>query len=65
MTFENFEKTLDGFIEEGLLKGKKVGILEEKEATALEMLRDGMTLDKISKYTKLSSEKIHALKKRL
>ena len=93
MTFENFEKTLDAFkeeghlegkkegllkgiaegkkvglqegLEEGLKEGRKEGMLEGKEAAALEMLKDGVDLGKISQYTKLSSERVQALKSRL
>lgn len=61
MVFENLEKSWDAFKDEGLKEGLKEG----REKTALEMLRDNFDIEKISKYTKLSIERIHELRKML
>ena len=48
---------------EGFKTGKKEGIVEGKALTALEMLQDGLPIETISKYTKLSIEYITELSK--
>ena len=48
---------------EGFKAGKKEGIVEGKALTALEMLQDGLPIETISKYTKLSIEYITELSK--
>ena len=48
---------------EGYKAGKKEGIAEGKTLTALEMLQDGLPIETISKYTKLSIEYITELSK--
>jgi predicted transposase/invertase (TIGR01784 family) len=45
----------------GRRKGKLEGRVEEKRETALKMLHDGLPLDRISKYTGLSSQEIEKL----
>ena len=49
-------------IEEGHAQGHAQGLAEGLVAVAKEMLADGMSLDKIAKYTGLSQEEIAALK---
>ena len=49
----------EGIYEDGLMKGKQ----EEKIESALEMLKDGVDLDKVAKYTKLSLSIIQELAK--
>ena len=44
----------EGIYEDGLMKGKQVGRKESKVEFALELLKDGVALDKIAQYTKLS-----------
>jgi predicted transposase/invertase (TIGR01784 family) len=48
---------LDEGIEKGIEKGEQKGRVE----TAKEMLRDGMAIEKIAKFTKLPVEQIAAL----
>ena len=43
--------------------GKKEGLVEGKALTALEMLQDGLPIETIAKYTKLSVEYITELSK--
>ena len=49
----------EGIYEDGLMKGKQEGKIE----SALEMLKDGVDLDKVAKYTKLSLSIIKELAK--
>ena len=49
----------EGIYEDGLMKGKQEGKIE----SALEMLKDGVDLDKVAKYTKLSLSIIQELAK--
>lgn len=73
MVFENLEKSWDAFKDEGRKEGriegwkegKEKGREETKEETALEMLRDNVNINIISKYTKLPIDKIHNLSKKL
>lgn len=65
MLFMNFEKSLDNLEKEARQEGLEEGRVKEKEATALEMLRDKIDTETISKYTKLSLDKIHNLMKKL
>ncbi|MCP5047298.1 MAG: hypothetical protein GY940_09010 [bacterium] len=46
---------------EGIKEGKKEGIDKEKERTAKEMLKDGLAIQSIMKYTGLSEKKIKEL----
>jgi predicted transposase/invertase (TIGR01784 family) len=48
---------------EGEAKGRAEGKVEEKLETALKMLKDGMSVDVIKKYTGLHKEQIEQLKK--
>ena len=58
----------EGIYEDGLMKGKQVGWeegrTEGKLELALELLKDGMTLDKVAKYSKLSLSIIEELAKK-
>lgn len=45
------------------MEGKKQGLVEGKTSTALEMLQDGVPIETIAKYTKLSVEYITKLSK--
>lgn len=77
MVFENFEKSLDAFKEEGIkegiekgiekgrVKGREEGREEEKFETALAMLRDRVDIDVIAKYTRLPLERIRSLSKKI
>ncbi len=53
-----FREGMEKGIEKGLQKGTQKGKLE----TALEMLKDGVAVEKIAKYTGLSTDMITALK---
>jgi predicted transposase/invertase (TIGR01784 family) len=50
---------------EGVMEGIKEGIKEGITATALNMLKDGMAVENICKYTGLSKEQIDKLKANL
>ena len=50
-------------IEEGKAEGKAEGKIEEKLEIAKNMLKDGMNLEIVMKYTGLSKEKIENLAK--
>ena len=58
----------EGIYEDGLMKGKQVGCeggrKEGKLELALELLKDGMALDKVAKYSKLSLSIIKELAKK-
>ena len=47
--------------EEGRKEGKEEGRTEGKLEFALELLKDGMALDKVAKYSKLSLDMIEKL----
>ena len=49
----------EGLYEDGVMKGKQEGKIE----SALEMLKDGVALEKVAKYSKLSSSMIEKLAK--
>ena len=53
-----FREGMEKGIEKGLQKGTQKGKLED----ALEMLKDGVAVEKIAKYTGLSPDMITALK---
>ncbi|RHA12152.1 hypothetical protein DW949_08000 [Megasphaera sp. AM44-1BH] len=55
---EGMEKGMEKGLEKGLQKGTQKGKLED----ALEMLKDGVAVEKIAKYTGLSPDIITALK---
>jgi predicted transposase/invertase (TIGR01784 family) len=55
---EGMEKGMEKGLEKGLQKGTQKGKLED----ALEMLKDGVAVEKIAKYTGLSPDMITALK---
>ena len=46
---------------EGELQGEQRGRAKERESVAINMIRDGMSLEKIQKFTKLSFERIKEL----
>ena len=50
---------------EGIMEGRKEGIMEGRKegiiATALKMLKDGMTIENVCKYTGLSQQQIEKL----
>ena len=46
---------------EGELQGEQRGRAKERESVAINMIRDGMSLEKIQKFTKLSFERIREL----
>ena len=56
---------LDAARKEGRQEGIKEGIKENKECVATDMLKDGMPLDKIAKYSRLAEESIRNLAKSL
>ena len=49
--------------QEGRREGKEEGRKEEREALAVEMIKEGEPLAKIIKYTKLTEAAIHKLAK--
>ena len=53
----------EGIYEDGLMKGKEEGRTEGKLEFALELLKDGMSLEKVAKYSKLSLSMIKELAK--
>ena len=53
----------EGLYEDGLIKGKEEGRTEGKLELALELLKDGMSLEKVAKYSKLSLSMIEKLAK--
>ena len=46
----------------GRKEGREAGLKEQASATALNMLADGLPLEKIAQYTGLSAEDIQSLK---
>lgn len=54
--------TLDIFVEKGRKEGLLEGKLEEARNIALAMKQEGMPLEQISKFTKLTVEEIRKLK---
>ena len=46
---------------EGELQGEQRGRAKERESVAINMIRDGMSLEKIQKFTQLSFEHIKEL----
>ena len=60
---------LDAARQEGIQEGRKEGIQEgineTKEYVATDMLKDGMPLDKIAKYSRLAEDAIRSLAKSL
>ena len=53
----------EGIYEDGMMKDKKEGKIEGKLELALELLKDGMSLEKVAKYSKLSLSMIKELAK--
>jgi|SRR5690625_4719782 len=49
----------------GREKGREEGREEEREEVALEMLRDGLSIERIMKYTQLKMKQIERLKSKL
>ncbi len=52
----------EGF-SEGLSQGKAQGRSEEKQQIVKEMMRDGVTWEKIAQYTSISVEQVHSILK--
>ena len=48
---------------EGKIEGKMEGRVEEKHKIALSMLKDGMSVEIVCKYTGLTGQQIEAIKK--
>ena len=69
MTLFSQEEVMDAYGEdcrrEGREKGREEGRKEERESTALNMLRDKMSIATIMKYTQLPEDRILALAKTL
>ena len=59
---EGMEKGIEKGMEKGMEKGLQKGTQKGKLETALEMLKDGVAVEKIAKYTGLSTDMITALK---
>lgn len=59
----NDRDELKAATEKGKEEGRQEGRQEEKTETALNMLKDGLSLETISKYTGLSIKEIEALRK--
>ena len=55
------KNVLDYALKEGMEKGKLEGKLEEAKEIALEMKKDGLPFEQISKFTKLTIEEIEKL----
>ena len=53
----------EGLYEDGLMKGKEEGRKEGKVELALELVKDGIALEKVAKYSKLSLSMIEKLAK--
>ena len=53
----------EGLYEDGLMKGKEEGRKEGKLDLALELVKDGIALEKVAKYSKLSLSMIEKLAK--
>lgn len=49
----------------GIIKGREEGRKESKEEIAIEMLKDGLPIERVAKYSKLSKDKVKELKKQL
>lgn len=63
LTEDEMEKKLENtLIDEAKMKGREVGKKEQNKEIALSMMQDGMSTDKISKYTGLSKKQIENLK---
>ena len=67
--FANLEKSLDALEERGRMigrkEGRKEGLMEGLEATALEMLREKIDINVVSRCTKLPLDRIQALMERV
>ena len=53
----------EGIYEDGLMKGREEGKKEGKLEFALELLKDGMSLEKVAKHSKLSLSMIEKMAK--
>ena len=53
--------TLQMYLLEEKMEAEERGRAKEREAVAINMIRDGMSLEKIQKFTKLSFEHIKEL----
>jgi len=56
-----FKEEKDPLFRRGEAKGEAKGELKERTAIAREMKRDGISVDQIAKFTKLSAEEIQKL----
>jgi predicted transposase/invertase (TIGR01784 family) len=59
--YRDWHSTLTTAEMEGVKKGKIEGKIEEKNETALKMIKDGMDIENIYKYTGLSEEQVKEL----
>lgn len=57
------KKLINEGIEKGMQKGIQKGILQTKTKTALALLKENMTVEKIAEITGLSVKEIEKLKK--
>ncbi|MGI9256501.1 MAG: hypothetical protein ACR2PY_06160, partial [Salinispira sp.] len=53
----------DWFVNQGRVEGLEQGQAENQREIAFKMLKDGLSIDFIHKYTKLSGDEIQALQK--
>ena len=60
---EGLEKGILQGLERGMQQGMLQGRLDEKKATALNMLKDGVNINRVAVYTGLSVNEIESLKK--
>ncbi|MBQ7193995.1 MAG: hypothetical protein IJR98_06465 [Synergistaceae bacterium] len=62
-------ETIRGIFEvaakQGRQEGRQEGINETQKSVATDMLKDGMPLDKIAKYSRLAEDSIRSLAKSL
>ncbi len=59
---EQILKLPNSWIEKGIERGIEKGKMEEKKKIALEMLKEGLSMDLIIKVTHLSNEEIENLR---
>ena len=58
---EGLEQGIERGIEQGIKQGIKQGTSNEKKSIAKNLLKDGLPIDKISKYTGLSEKQVSLL----
>jgi predicted transposase YdaD len=62
---EQIFKLPNSWREKGLKEGKIEGKMEEKRQIALEMLKEDLSVELVSKITKLTRDEIEELKKKI